>query len=468
MNRFKLIFCTLITATQFSLFAQIQGKWHSNFQVAGKSLLMDLDIQGVGRDGSITVSIPDQPKMKPQLMEEYVLFSDSLSFNWKMIGLSYAAKLKGDSLVGVMSQSGLSWKAVFYKEVQTAKTIAGKMQDPNAPFPYVQQELVIKADKKIQLAGTLILPDLEKNKAFPLVIMVSGSGAQDRDCEILGHRPFWVLADAMGRQGIASFRYDDRGVGKSSGSFKDATQVDFSNDLLAIISQLKKTYPNATIYIYGHSEGGMTALRASVESSQIAGIIESASVGSSGLEVLIDQQYLITKASGFSEEESLWNQRFYAEGAKIALNSTEKTFRNLYKTWLSQAWDSIPTKLLDGASQEDVLGQMNAFFNNDWARQFLAFEARTYLQQLNLPFLVINGSADVQVPAAKSQEAFKNNLSAASLSKCTFMIIDGDNHLFQHCNTCAVTEYASLEQTLDPALIKATIDWILGQQKAHQ
>jgi pimeloyl-ACP methyl ester carboxylesterase len=468
MKLFKLIFCTLLTSTQFSLFAQIQGKWHSNFQVAGKSLLMDLEIQGIGRDGSITISIPDQPKMKPQLMEEYVLFSDSLSFNWNMIGLSYAAKLQGDSIVGIMSQSGLSWKAVFYKEAQIAKTVAGKMQDPKAPFPYHQQELIVKADKKIQLAGTLILPEIEKNKSFPLVIMVSGSGAQDRDCEILGHRPFWVLADAMGRQGIASFRYDDRGVGKSSGSFKDATQVDFSNDLLAIISHLKKAYPQANLYIYGHSEGGMTALRAAVENTQIAGIIESASVGSSGLEVLVDQQYFIPKASGYSEEEALWNQRFYAEGAKIAINSTEKTFSNLYKTWLSQAWDSIPSKLLAGASQEDVLGQMNAFFNNDWARQFLAFEAKPYLQQLNLPFLIINGAADVQVPPTKSQEAFRNNLSAVSLSKSTFLIVEGANHLFQHCNTCAVTEYASLEQTLDPTLIKATIDWILEQQRAHQ
>ncbi|MDP4806110.1 MAG: hypothetical protein NWR49_03255, partial [Crocinitomicaceae bacterium] len=126
-----------------TLHAQIQGTWHSNFQVAGNSLLMDLQIEGVGRDGSVVVSIPDQPKMKPQTMEAYALFSDSVWFNWKMIGLTYAAKLQGDSLVGTMAQSGLTWRAVFYKEVQAIKEVQGKMQDPKAPFPYLEKEIEI-------------------------------------------------------------------------------------------------------------------------------------------------------------------------------------------------------------------------------------------------------------------------------------------------------------------------------------
>ena len=486
MKLHLLLLITLLSFIHPTLRAQIQGTWHSNFQVAGKSLLMDLQVEGIGRDGSIVVSIPDQPKLKPQTMEDYALFSDSLWFSWKMIGLTYAAKLQGDSLVGTMAQSGLTWKAVFYKEVQIVKAAQGKVQDPKAPFPYLEKEIEIATAKKIKISGNLILPEFEKASAFPLVIMVSGSGAQDRNCEILGHKPFWVLADHLARNGIASYRYDDRGVGKSTGKFESATQVDFGNDLAAIIQYFSKAYPTAKIYIYGHSEGGMTALRAAVLTNEIvwtnghseggtttlragvltnkiSGIIEAASVGTSGKDVLIDQQYLIPEAMGFSREECLWNQRLYQKGAEIALNSNSSTFSKAYKEWLTQAWDSIPTKLLDGASQEELQTQMNAFFNNDWARQFLAFESKTYLAQLNLPFLVINGSKDVQVPALSNQEGFRKNMSAASLSKSTFYVLEGANHLFQQCVSCNLAEYASLELTLDPTLMDWVTSWILAQ-----
>jgi pimeloyl-ACP methyl ester carboxylesterase len=443
--------------------AQIQGTWHSNFQVAGKSLLMDLQIEGVGRDGSVVASIPDQPKLKPQTMEEYVLFSDSLWFNWSTFGLTYAAKLQGDSLVGTMAQSGLKWRVVFYKAVQTMKEVQAKIQEPKAPFPYLEKEIEISTAKKIKISGSFILPEFEKSSAFPLVIMVSGSGAQDRNCEILGHKSFWVLADHLGRNGIASYRYDDRGTGKSSGQFESATQVDFGNDLAAIIQYFNNAYPKAKIYIYGHSEGGMTALRAAVLTNKISGIIEAASVGTSGAQVLIDQQYLIPEAMGFSREECTWNQRLYSKGAEIALTTNSNDFRKSYGTWLSQAWDSIPAKLLDGASQEELLTQMSAFFNNDWARQFLAFESKTYLAQLNVPFLVINGSKDVQVPALVNQVGFKTGMTPESLGKSTFYVLEGANHLFQQCKECNLSEYATLEQTLDPKIITWVTSWILAQ-----
>jgi hypothetical protein len=463
MKLSHLLLITLLSFVHHTLHSQIQGTWHSNFQVAGKSLLMDLQIDGVGRDGAVIVSIPDQPKLKPQTMEDYALFSDSLWFSWKMIGLTYAAKLQGDSLVGTMAQSGLTWKAVFYKEVQAVKEVKGKMQDPKAPFPYLEKEIEISTAKKIKISGSFIMPELEKSSAFPLVIMVSGSGAQDRNCEILGHKPFWVLADHLGRNGIASYRYDDRGTGKSGGKFESATQVDFSNDLVSIIAYFHKAYPKAKIYIYGHSEGGMTALRAAVQTKDIAGIIEAASVGTSGKDVLIAQQYLIPEAMGFSREECLWNQRLYQKGAEIALNSNSSTFTKAYKEWLTQVWDSIPTKLLDGASQEELQTQMTAFFNNDWARQFLAFESKTYLAQLNVPFLVINGSKDVQVPALVNQKGFKTGMTPASLDKSAFYVLEGANHLFQQCKECNLSEYATLEQTLDPKIMSWIRSWILAQ-----
>ena len=156
MKRNYFLLTIILYIIQHTTHSQIQGVWHSNFQVAGKSLLMDLDVQGIGRDSSIIVSFPDQPQMKPQTMEEFALFSDSLWFNWKMLGLTYSAKLYGDSLVGTMKQAGLAWSAIFYKEVLIAKEVKGKIQDPKGPFPYLTRDIQVKMDKKTTLSATMI------------------------------------------------------------------------------------------------------------------------------------------------------------------------------------------------------------------------------------------------------------------------------------------------------------------------
>jgi hypothetical protein len=213
-------------------FGQLEGIWHSSFQVAGKSLLMDLNIKGIGRDGSVSVIIPDQPKIKPQEMEVYSLFIDSLFFRWDRIGLSFAGKLKNDSLKGIMKQSGLEWDVVFTKTEQARIEVSGRPQDPVGPFNYEQKELEIK-NKNVRIAGTLTLP---KETDFPIVILVSGSGQQDRDCELVGHKPFWILADYLSKNGVGVFRYDDRGIGKSTGEFGSSTETDFTNDLLSVFS----------------------------------------------------------------------------------------------------------------------------------------------------------------------------------------------------------------------------------------
>ena len=158
MNRINIFLIIILPFFKSCAYSQIQGVWHSNFQVAGKSLLMDLDVKGIGQDGSIIISIPDQPKMKPQTMTEFALFSDSLWFSWKAIGLTYAANLQGDSLIGKMSQGGITWKAVFYKEVQQIKEVQGKIQDPKAPFPIKKRNypfLLLKRSKFQEISSCL-------------------------------------------------------------------------------------------------------------------------------------------------------------------------------------------------------------------------------------------------------------------------------------------------------------------------
>ena len=450
----KILFFLLVCAS--SAQAQLDGLWHSSFQVAGKSLLMDLDIKGIGRDGSVSVIIPDQPQIKPQEMAVYSLFIDSLYFRWDRIGLSFAGKLKNDSLKGTMKQSGLEWPVVFTKAEQERIEVTGRPQDPVGPFSYEEKELEIK-NKKVKIAGTLYLP---KETSFPIVILVSGSGQQDRDCELMGHKPFWILADYLSNNGIAVFRYDDRGIGKSTGEFGSSTETDFTSDVLSIFSYLNKKYPGHPIGIYGHSEGGIIGLRAAAQQKEISFLIESASVGTNGKDVLVHQQYDIPIASGMSEEEAKWNARLFEEASNIVLKKETVSFLKDYEIWLSNVWEKLPSSFKEDKTMNDVATEMSVFINSEWAKEFLSYQAADYLKTVDLPMLIINGKKDIQVRWEESQTGFKKSMNPNTLTRSTFKAYDDLNHLLQPCIKCDVMEYATIETSMSPIVMTDILTWI--------
>ena len=437
-------------------FGQLEGVWHSSFKVAGKSFLMDLDIKGIGRDGSVVASFPDQPQIKPQEMEVYSLFIDSLYFRWDRIGLSFAGKLKNDSLKGIMKQSGLEWNVIFTKTEQARLEVSGRPQDPVGPFSYEQKELEIK-NKNIKIAGTLTLP---KETNFPIVILVSGSGQQNRDCELMGHKPFWVLADYLSKNGVGVFRYDDRGIGKSTGEFGSTTETDFTSDVLAIFAALKKKYPGHPIGIYGHSEGGMIGLRAAAQEKEIRFLIESASVGTNGKDVLVNQQYDIPIASGMSEEEAKWNARLFEEAATIVLKKETVSFLKDYENWLGTVWEKLPSSFKEDKSMNDMATEMSVFINSDWAKEFLSYQAADYLKQVDLPMLILNGKKYIQVRWDESQFGFKQHMTTGSLERSKFIAYEDLNHLLQPCIKCDIIEYASIETSMSPLVMSDILTWI--------
>lgn len=437
-------------------FGQLEGVWHSSFKVAGKSFLMDLDIKGIGRDGSVVASFPDQPQIKPQEMEVYSLFIDSLYFRWDRIGLSFAGKLKNDSLKGIMKQSGLEWNVIFTKTEQARLEVSGRPQDPVGPFSYEQKELEIK-NKNIKIAGTLTLP---KETNFPIVILVSGSGQQDRDCELMGHKPFWVLADYLSKNGVGVFRYDDRGIGNSTGEFGSSTETDFTSDVLAIFATLKKKYPGHPIGIYGHSEGGMIGLRAAAQEKEIRFLIESASVGTNGKDVLVNQQYDIPIASGMSEEEAKWNARLFEEAATIVLKKETVSFLKDYENWLGTVWEKLPSSFKEDKSMNDMATEMSVFINSDWAKEFLSYQAAVYLKRVDLPMLILNGKKDIQVRWDESQFGFKQHMTTGALERSKFIAYEDLNHLLQPCIKCDIIEYASIETSMSPLVMADILTWI--------
>lgn len=446
----KLIW-TLLLFIPFYGSAQIDGDWYTSFVIAGTSvnLKMNIDIEA-----SSEIKLSDlDGQFEDVVIEEHEINNDSISFSWAAIGLSFNGKYDKDqnNIDGMMSQSGLEWDVNFTKEIQEEIEIV-RPQEPQPPFDYTVEDLIIK-NGDIQLGATLTLPK-NFSETTPVVILASGSGAQDRNCEIMGHKPFWVIADHLAKNEIACLRFDDRGVGESTGVFAEADLSDFASDNEACLKFLrkKKKYKKNKIGIAGHSEGGVHALITATECKKLDFIIELASIGGSAGDVLIEQQYLIPIQAGFSEESAVWNKTTY-EGIVEILMTVEEPTDALTK-FLGDHYDAAPEEYTKGLTRAGfIMGQL-MMFNTPWGVDFVKYDAQGYLSEIDIPLLAINGEKDIQVPAASNSLAFEK------YSHATTHIVPELNHLMQSCNTCTVTEYGDLEESFSVGVMDLMVKWI--------
>jgi pimeloyl-ACP methyl ester carboxylesterase len=405
------------------------------------------------------ISLSETGKFKDVQMDNVEITDSSLSFSWTKIGLSFKGKYfsNGDSLIGVLSQMDVKWAANFYRQEQAQIEII-RPQEPKEPFPYSSQEVRIK-NGGVTLSGTLTLPNASVLN-YPIVVLASGSGPQDRNCEILGHKSFLVIADYLARNGIGCLRFDDRGYGKSTGIFQKATLEDFASDVRACVNFLAKDsrFSANIIGIVGHSEGGMHALIAAKKNKQVDFVVELASVGTSGADVLIEQQYLIPLKIGKSEEYAKWNSTLYAGICAILMDYSMEKSIDPMNDYLREMYKTAPQDYKNQMTEMNFNMALNQFLNNAWGRQFIAFETKDYVRKLKIPLLIINGSEDIQVPAKPSQAAF--SLHASKKSKVKVILAEGLNHLFQQCTTCSVLEYGELEETFSTDVLLQMTNWI--------
>lgn len=456
-HKFILLFIVLPTIIS----AQIEGLWHTSFTVLGMSKQLDLKIDTLQETLSANFWEPDAKSPRKIRLDTIYFQNDTLRFNWTAGRLSFIGKhyQQGDSISGIFEQSGIRWNSNFTRTAQEKKEII-RPQEPKSPFDYAIEEIkCINGD--VTLAGTLTLPK-NSQKNYPIVVLASGSGPQNRNCEILGHKSFWVIADYLSKNGVGCLRFDDRGVGESTGSYSKATLVDFGNDLNSCVNALQSDprFKSHPIGVVGHSEGGMHALIAAKNNDQIAFVIELASVGTSGEEVLIQQQYLIPKKSGASEELALWNKGVY-EGACGILKKYkgDKRTKKL-DDFLNNEYDNAPTEFKESSTLLSFKLAIQLLLNNDWGSEFIQFKTKDYLKKIEVPILVINGSEDIQVPAKQSQEGFRNYFSKASKSQSRIILMEGLNHLFQTCKSCTVDEYGEIEETFSENALQEMILWI--------
>jgi uncharacterized protein len=353
------------------------------------------------------------------------------------------------------------------KRVNTAIEIL-RPQEPKKPYPYLEEEVIYEnREAGIKLAGTLTLPS--EQDSFPAVLLITGSGPQDRNEAIAGHRPFLVLADYLTRQGIAVLRVDDRGVGRSTGDFSPATSEDFASDVLAGIEYLKtrREINPKKIGLIGHSEGGIIAPMVAVKSPDVAFIVLMAGAGLTGEEILYLQTGLISKEMGISEKDitknlQLNNKIFSVfkeeEDNKIA----EEKIRQIFMTYWEDLSEEEKSRI--GNPEGYLKARLQSLFS-PWFRFFLTYDPQPTLSKVKCPVLAINGEKDLQVPPKENLSAIKEALKTGGNKDYTVIEIPNLNHLFQTAQTGVPAEYAKIEETISPEVLKIIGDWILEQTR---
>ena len=346
-----------------------------------------------------------------------------------------------------------------------APIVVNRPQEPKPPFPYKSEEVTFHNDKSnIDLAGTLTIP--EGKGPFPAVVLVTGSGPQDRDEALMGHKPFLVIADYLTRKGIAVLRYDDRGIAKSKGNFSAGTTYDFADDAEAGLTWLKKQtlIDVKHVGLAGHSEGGLIAPIVASRNKEVNFIILLAGPGISGLDILVAQSALISEKSGIRPEEIEKTSKVNKAIYDVILTEKDNTKATTEaKKIMVDAINSDPSvSETVKAEQIKTLDAKIAPLVTPWFRTFLELNPKQYLLKTKCPVLALNGTKDLQVPYKADLDAIDKYLTQAGNKHYTIMKIEGVNHLFQHANTGLPTEYSTIEETFAPEALKAMSDFILN------
>lgn len=416
MKKVIYFFLILMLTASVQVGAQsLDGTWKGVLSVGPQKLTLILHVSETERSAKLDVM---EQGAKGLPLAVNVMENDSLNVAMTQIGLHYAGRLRNGVIEGTFSQNGFTTQLIFNK----GEVVLKRPQEPKPPFPYRVEE--VKFDHKeanVTLAGTLTFPEgYKEGQKVPVVLMVTGSGPQNRDEELMGHKPFLVLADRLARHGIASLRYDDRGTGLSTGDFSSATTAALATDALAGIKYLRGLKKFSCVGILGHSEGGSIAYM----------------LGAGG-----NADFIVSLAGPACKVDTLMmlqlNKLSRLQGAKgdVAHNVAET--RQLL---LSQ----------DGGP---------------WMKAFLNMDFSQFLKSVKCPVMALGGSNDLNVPAEFNMKVLKSKLP--SNSKDFIKIYPGLNHLFQHSSTGNPLDYVNIEETMSEEVMNDVCTWINKVTNTH-
>lgn len=437
--------------------ADLDGDWSGILDLGAMKLTNVFHIRSVaGR----TVASMDVIEQRAKGVSASVRRNgDRLTLDVQVVHGSFDGTVDADkkTLRGRWTQSGASLPLTLTRRLAGAPvTELRRPQNPVKPYPYQDEQ--VSYDNPVagvRLAATITLP--KGDGPFPAALLIAGSGPNDRDETIMGHRPFLVLADHLTRQGIAALRVDKRGVGQSTGDYSKATTADFASDVEAGLSYLKtrRDIDPKKIGLIGHSEGALIAPAVASEDRSVAWLVMMASSGITGEEILYLQERLIPQAMGASpqqiEDNVAWNRRVFAI---LKSETNPQTARELIKVLAKdQGMSEAQAK---AKAQEATAGF-------DWLRYYLTYSPVPALEKLRCPVLVINGDKDLQIPPKENLPAIRRAL--ANNPDATIVELPRLNHLFQPAKLGTPTEYGQIEQTISPIALDTISSWILKHTK---
>jgi pimeloyl-ACP methyl ester carboxylesterase len=452
----------LIGVMSYGQDKNIVGTWNGKLEVGGINLRLTFNISDISGALTATMDSPDQGAFDIP-MDSVIFENDTVRIITAALVGEYLAVMSedGNSFDGTWIQGGTSFDLDMERG---EKVILNRPQEPKKPYPYHEEEVSYENKKAgITLAGTFTRP--KEGEPFPAVLMITGSGAQDRDEFVIGHRPFLVLADYLTRQGIACLRVDDRGVGQSTGELTGTTTADFYDDARAGVDYLisRDDVDNKKIGLIGHSEGGIIAPWLASESDDIAFVVMLAGTGIKGDSLLCGQIRALSLAEGKSEQfisESIEMQnKIYSilRSESDSVKFVEKYLQTL-EEWKGIISEEHRRDLEEMDSTYWVMQGATAF--SAWFKYFIDYDPIPALKKVQCPVLSMIGSVDLQVPAEINNPAIEKALKESGNKNYKVVTLDGLNHLFQHSETGLVSEYGQIEETFAPEALEMIADWI--------
>ena len=458
----KILIISLILTSLNVIAQDATGEWNGSLKVGAMQMRLVFHVLKTGNVYSASMDSPDQGA-KGIPLTKTSFENQTLILELAAAQIKYSGKLIGtDSINGTFTQAGQTFPMnLTRKEIQ--KQEAKRPQNPVKPYPYYSEEVSFENPKdKITLAGTLTLP--AKMGKFPVVVLITGSGPQNRDEELMGHKPFLILSDYLTRKGFAVLRYDDRGTFSSKGNFKTATTSDFATDVESAVNYLKtrKEIDNKRIGLIGHSEGGIIAPIVASESKDVSFIILMAGTGVSGGDLLLKQQNAIGKVSGLSEEQLKITAELNAHIYKLVNEiQNSDTLKSQISEYFVAKSKEVPKYIIpEGKTINEVIEMQLAVLMSPWMLNFIRFNPAPVLEKVKCPVLALNGDKDLQVDSKINLPAIENALKKGGNKLYITKELPGLNHLFQECKSGSPSEYAEIEQTISPLALETIANWM--------
>ena len=441
----------------FSLAQDYNGTWKGDLDVMGQKLPLVFHIAQQSGAYSSTIDSPMQGALGIK-MDKTEVDDKGISITNTSMNMVFKGRIQDGTLKGDFIQNGLTLPLVLSKTTEEA-TVLNRPQTPTPPFDYTTEDFTIKNEVEGNvLAGTLVIPKNYK-KTSPVVVMITGSGAQNRDEQLFGHKPFLVIADDLAKKGIASFRMDDRGVGGSEKGKDGATSADFATDISSAVDDLA-AHGFKTIGLLGHSEGGMIAPMVANMNKKVKYMVLLAAPGIPISDLMVIQNDNMGRLAGLPDDvlkkNKKINEEIYAYVKNYKGQHLDQDIRGYMEKELKS---SDGMKMTDDEIQKLIQDEVKVL-TNPWYVYFLKFNPEEYLSKVKIPVLALNGSLDMQVSARENLEGIRKSLAKAGDRYFEVVEMPGLNHLFQTAKTGSPSEYGQIEQTIAPEVLKKISEWI--------